>query len=234
MKDTRRGYHPNDHLEFGKRDQEKMNKAVEEIAFLLNRGYDMKSCSTYVGNHRLLSERQRLALSRSIAPSDILIERLRKEVPRNTPMDIVHIDGFNTIITMEVAFSNCLLVRGMDATIRDLAGLRGTYKIIDKTKMAIHSILKALEQLKIGDAVFYLDRPVSNSGRLKQYILQMAEEYKIRIEVEVINDVDRTLYDRESVITTDAVILDRSRSWYNLNWYIIQESIQKAWIYDIS
>lgn len=233
MKEVRRGYSPKDHLEFGKSEKEKMKRAAEEICYFLNRGYDIKSCTTYVGNHHLLSERQRLALQRSLAPKALLDERMRKEILRNTSMDRVHIDGFNTIITLEVAFSNCLLVRGMDTAIRDLAGLRGTYRIVDKTKMAIDGILNALDRLKIGEAVFYLDRPVSNSGRLKQYILQLSEEYKTGVQVEVIDDVDRTLYDREGVITSDAVILDKSRSWYNLNRYIIQDSLPETWIYDV-
>ena len=233
MKEVRRGYSPKDHLEFGKSEQEKMKRAAEEIYYFLNRGYDIKSCTTYVGNHHLLSERQRLALLRSMVPGVLLDERMRKEIPQNTSMDKVYIDGFNTIITLEVAFSKCLLVQGMDTAIRDLAGLRGTYRIVDKTKMAIDGILNALDRLKVREAVFYLDRPVSNSGRLKQYILQLSEEYNTGVQVEVINDVDRTLYDREGVITSDAVILDKSRSWYNLNRFIIQDSLPEAWIYDV-
>ena len=55
----------------------------------------------------------------------------------------------------------------MDGTIRDLAGLRGTYKLIDKTDRAINLIGEYLQKLKIKKVVFYLDSPVSNSGRLK-------------------------------------------------------------------
>ena len=54
----------------------------------------------------------------------------------------------------------------MDGNIRDLAGLRGTYKLIDKTDRAIDLIGQELEKLKVSKAVFYLDKPVSNSGRL--------------------------------------------------------------------
>lgn len=38
----------------------------------------------------------------------------------------VYIDGFNTIITLEIALCQSLLLQCMDGTIRDLAGLRGT------------------------------------------------------------------------------------------------------------
>lgn len=50
---------------------------------------------------------------------------------------VINIDGFNTVITLEVALSASLLLKCMDGTIRDLAGLRGTYCLIDKTDTAI-------------------------------------------------------------------------------------------------
>jgi hypothetical protein len=38
----------------------------------------------------------------------------------------VEIEGFNQIITLEVALSRGLLLRGSDGAYRDLAGLRGS------------------------------------------------------------------------------------------------------------
>lgn len=48
------------------------------------------------------------------------------------------------IISIEVALSGGTLVIGSDGNIRDLAGLRGTYKIIDKTEEALNLIGKIL------------------------------------------------------------------------------------------
>ena len=53
---VKRGYVPSDDKEFI--DQiEKLREAGEELYYLVNRGYQIKSASTYVGNHHLLSER---------------------------------------------------------------------------------------------------------------------------------------------------------------------------------
>ena len=76
----------------------------------------------------------------------------------------VYIDGFNTIITLEIALCGSLLLECMDGTIRDLAGLRGTYRLVDETRKSVEIIADALETLKAQKAVFYLDAPVSNSG----------------------------------------------------------------------
>ena len=136
----------------------------------------------------------------------------------------VYIDGFNTIITLEVALSGSPIFCCRDGAIRDLAGLRGTYRIIDKTKIAIDLILQQLEFLKIKRAVFYLDAPVSNSGRLSTLIKECSEFYNVFVEVEIIADVDRTLEKLNGVISGDAIILNHCVSWINLIPEIINQS----------
>lgn len=122
MELVRRGYEPKDAVEFGPKAAGKLNAAGQELVFLMNRGYDVKSASTFIGNHHLLSQRQRLALARIASTRDALRARRQKELLQ-APESLV-LDGFNTIITLEVALSGSLLLAGMDGTIRDLAGLR--------------------------------------------------------------------------------------------------------------
>ena len=82
-----------------------------------------------------------------------------REVIGPVPGKEVHIDGFNIIITLEIALSGSTLLKCMDGTIRDLAGLRGTYRIIGKTHEAIRLLLCRLKELEAERAVFYLDSP---------------------------------------------------------------------------
>ncbi len=69
------------------------------------------------------------------------------------------------------------LILGNDNYIRDLAGLRGTYKLIDKTELALDYLYKFLQEKNIKQINFYIDSPVSNSGRLKMKIIEYAEKY---------------------------------------------------------
>ena len=156
METVKRGYEPKDTIEFGPKAAAKLNAAAQELVFLMDQGYDTKSASTFVGNHHLLSERQRLALARITSPRAALEERERKRL-RETPEALV-LDGFNTVITLEVALSGSLLLKGMDGTIRDLAGLRGSYRIVDKTVRAVELLLGRMEALGVKDALFYLDK----------------------------------------------------------------------------
>lgn len=220
---VKRGYSPNDQKEFSSKSMEKLLKAGRDLQYLLDQGYNIKGASTFVGNHYLLSERQRLALARAVSSNENIKMRENKEVKSISQGSVVNIDGFNTIITLEVALSGSLLLKSMDGTIRDLAALRGTYRLIDKTDTAIMLIGSALEKNKIDKAVFYLDAPVSNSGRLKQRITELLNPSAFEVHVEVINNVDVILEKLDNVITSDAIILDKCVSWINLNANIIGE-----------
>ena len=160
---------------------------------------------------------------RGISSNESIKLRENKEVKTIPKESVVHIDGFNIIITLEVALSESLLLKSMDGTIRDLAGLRGTYRLIDKTDKAITLIGKFLDKNKIDKAIFYLDAPVSNSGKLKQRIIELFEQFECKVEVEVVNNVDSVLEKLDNIITSDAIILDKCVSWINMNKSIIQE-----------
>ena len=179
----------------------------------------------------MFSERQRLALARSVSSKEWICRRIEKELLQRGPQNLppkVHIDGFNTIITLEVILSGSPIFYCRDGVLRDLAGLRGTYRIIDKTQKAVELILEQLQSLNISDACFYLDAPVSNSGRLSSLIRHCAEKYNLLVEVQIIPDVDRVLEQLPGVVSGDAIILNRCMSWLNIMPKIVEE-LESVW-----
>lgn len=229
---SRRGYIPEDEKQFRGQQLKLLKKAADEVQFLLDQGYDVKPTTTFVGNHYMFSERQRLALARSVSAKEWMIKRSDKELLHQGQQNLspmVHIDGFNTIITLEVALSGSPIFSCRDGVLRDLAGLRGTYRIIDKTQKAVELILERLEILHISKACFYLDAPVSNSGRLSSLIRQCAQNYNLLVEVQIIPDVDRVLEQLSGVISSDAIILNRCTSWINIMPEIV-EQIESVWM----
>jgi len=229
---TRRGYEPTDMREFSDKKIELLKKAQVEIQWLLNRGYPIKNVVEFVGNHYLLSTRQRLALTRATAPTSSL--ELRKSKKLDTyENQIVHIDGLNLIITLEVALSETTLLKCMDGTIRDLAGLRGTYRLIDKTDKALLLIGEKLDSMKVAEAIFYLDAPVSNMGRLKARILDLLASRKCEVKVEIIDHVDEILKGKSYVITTDSMILNECESWINLAAEMIDDVFGEVRVVDL-
>lgn len=108
---VKRGSAPNDQKEFGDKSIDKLLKAGQDLQYLLNQGYNIKGASTFVGNHYLLSERQRLALVRAISSEKNIKIRKSKEITNISHASVVNIDGYNTIITLEVALSDSLLLK---------------------------------------------------------------------------------------------------------------------------
>ena len=224
MKDAKRGFVPSDEREFGEKAILQLRKAAEEVLFLLNHGYPVKGTTRFVGDHYMFSERQRLALARTVSPEEQIASRLEREV-NDIEGETIYIDGFNVIIGLEIAFSQSMLFTCMDGTIRDLAGLRGTYRLIPETDLAVEALLKTLASCKAGKAVIYLDKPVSNSGRLKQKINEYAEDVEIEVEVEIEDAVDYILKQKPLVASGDAIILDNCDKWFNLVKRVIDENI---------
>ena len=212
---AKRGYVPEDERNFSPAAIQIMKTSSRHICYLLNEGYDLKSASTFVGNHFVLSERQRLAIVRSVASDEQLKIRKAKEKTSLEGAE-VWIDGFNTVITLEVMFSDSILFECMDETIRDLAALRGTYRIV-------HAIFDTLKEIKIQTAHILLDEPVSNSGRLKTLLAEIGEGYPFDLDIHVLKAVDSALWNKDNVITTDSIILDRCIGWFNLIKICVQK-----------
>ena len=214
---ARRGYVPDDERNFSLESIEKLRVASRHVLYLINEGYDLKQASTFVGNHFLLSERQRLAVMRSLATAEQLAMRKAKLLTAAEAAGRdVWIDGFNTVITLEVLKCDSILFSCMDGTVRDLASLRGTYRIIPETESAVRLLFDSLAEMEIHSATVLLDQPVSNSGRLKALIAELAVEYPFALDIQIQKDVDRELYEKENVISSDSIILDRCLSWINL------------------
>ena len=214
---AKRGYVPEDERNFSREAIHTLQTASRHVRYLINEGYDLKQATTFVGNHFLLSERQRLAVMRSLATDDQLVGRRDRQVSvADLEGKEVWIDGFNMIITLEVMLSEGILFECMDGTIRDLAALRGTYRLIPETSEAALMMFQVLQKVRIRKATILLDKPVSNSGRLKALLADIGEQFAFGLDIQILRDVDRSLYDRENVITSDSVILDHCESWVNL------------------
>ena len=71
---------------------------------------------------------------------------------------------------------------------------------------------------------------MSNSGRLRNRILEYAEKWNIPVRVELVPNADVILAGMERIVTGDSVLLDRCTSWFNLSAWIVGSYIKDAWI----
>jgi hypothetical protein len=232
-KQHHRGAHPDDELLFNNDIRETLLMAVTDAIWLLDRGYTIEPVLDIVGNRYGLHARQRLALQRSICTTTRKDVRLARCIPVDSlKNEIIEIDGFNLIIGIEIALSHGLLIRGCDGAYRDLAGLRGSYHTVDETDKALTLLGNVFRVLGCGRVHFYLDQPVSNSGRLRSTIIEHASHWSTQVNVEIVRNPDILLFDKKNVVSGDALVLDHVKSWVNLMEYLTKV-IDNVWVLDL-
>jgi hypothetical protein len=228
-----RGAHPKDQRLFAPSESSALRGAVADISWLLSRGYPAAASLKLVGDHFALKERQRLAVARAACSDERRESRERTRLPPESVngQDLL-IDGFNIIVTTEAALSGGVLLRCRDGCIRDMSSVHGSYRSVAETEEAIRLISETLLAAKPASALWLLDQPVSNSGRLAQRIREMAAEYDWPWKVEVVMNPDKVLRSSDQiVITSDSNILDGAQAWINLGEML--ERLPEAWIIDL-
>ncbi len=226
MNNRNRGKNTGDDTLFGSEKQiGKLKLAVEDMLYLLSREYPEKAASELVGNRYRLKTRQIQALRGASASATQLQNRQLKHVNSSSLKgETVYIDGFNVLILLESLLSEAYIFEGLDGCIRDLSGVHGTYKRVNQTLRAVELVASFYQKNKIQKLVWIFDKPVSNSGRIKQIILEFAEEHQLNWEGDLQYNPDKFLAESsETVISSDAWILDHCKAWLNLIGYLIKE-----------
>ena len=228
-----RGPHPRDKDLFRAETIPDLRAAVEDYSHLMTRGYAVPSTLKLVGDRYQLRARQRTAMARIACGEKQRIDRSGRAVSSGgiRGRDL-HIDGFNVLTTIEAALAGGILLATQDGCIRDMASMHGSYRILEDTRPAIELLVSMLEELSPRRACWYLDRPVSNSGRLRSLLQEMTAGRIVSTTVEVVPDPDEVLSrleDDEAVVATaDSGILDRCGSWFSLARFVIEGSIPQA------
>ena len=176
-KRTHRGPHPADAKLFAAEAIADLRLALADFSLLLTKGYADKSALKLVGDKFSLTQRQRLAIMRSACSDQQLASRKEREVRiGDLTGQPIAIDGYNALITIEAAMSGGIIFKGRDGCFRDLASIHGTYRRVTETIPAVQLIGEFLEEIGTAKALWLLDSPVSNSGRLKTLIGELAQE----------------------------------------------------------
>ncbi len=235
----------------------RLRQAVEDFSLLLTKGYADKSSLKLVGDRFSLTQRQRVAVMRGSCSDGQLQSRLA----RRASVEALHgrdlaIDGYNLLITIEAALGGGLIFRGRDGCFRDLASIHGTYRKVEETIPAAELIGDFLTEIGVGQRVegvppsdrgqdardtiapqvlWLLDSPVSNSGRLKTLLSDLARKHSWPWEIRLTISPDAELSKTEQiVVSTDSVILDACPRWANLAAEILAQRLPQILAIDLA
>lgn len=226
MNNRNRGKNTGDDALFGSEKQlARLRMAVQDMLYLLSRDYPEKASSELVGNRYKLKTRQIQALRGASASEKQLKERKLRQLEIAELEDkVLYLDGFNVLILMESLLSGAYIFEGLDGCFRDLSGVHGTYKRVNQTLRAVELIVVFFQKTKVKKLIWVFDKPVSNSGRIKQVILDFAAENNLDWEAVLEYNPDKFLAENSQIaVSSDAWILDHCEKWFNLIGYLISE-----------
>lgn len=238
MPDTRkhRGPHPEDERLFASETLSSLRAATNDLCWLLDRGYAATSALKLVGDRYELRQRQRIAVGRCACSREAAESRERRRIdPQSLSGEELWLDGYNILTTLEAALAGGVVLVARDGCYRDMASMHGSYRKVAETCPALWLIGEFTAEWQIRSLRWFLDSPVSNSGRLKKMMLDAAAEAGWNWNVELARNPDLILAETaQIVVSADSAVLDRCGPWLNLARIVVSKRVPKANLVDLS
>lgn len=183
-----------------------------------------------VGDRYNLTDRQRTAVMRCACSDQAWAQRkARRLKAKQVAGSELHLDGYNVLTTVEAALGGGVLLLGRDGCLRDMASMHGSYRKVQETRPALALIGRVGQSLKVRQIIWYLDRPVSNSGRLKTILLEVADEHGWCWEVHLVPNPDAVLIGSlQPIASADSAVLDACGGWLNLARLVVKRCVSDA------
>lgn len=229
-----RGASPRDHEIFSPKTLERLRDATLDMSFLMARAYAEASALKVVGDRYQLHVRQRLAVLRS-ASSSLDITEIGGKACDDLRDQTLDIDTLNLVILLESALGGGVLLKGMDGCYRDLASVHGTYRMVDQTGPLLRDFGAWLVDRGVVRVRWWIDQPVSNSGRLASLLREIGAETGWDWEAQTTPYVDREVAQAQGIsISSDKVILRHCTRWSNAGRQFVETFIPDAWVLDLA
>ncbi len=237
MPDRRRhrGAHPADERLFAGDWLPVLRRAVDELSWLLSRGYAERSALKLVGDRYGLRERQRIAVMRGACSDEARGDRQQRRIALESAAGRpLRIDGYNVLTTVEAALAGGVLLLARDGCLRDMASMHGSYRTVEETRDAVRLIGRTIETIGSDPVTWYLDAPVSNSGRLRKLMAELAEHAGWRWGIEIVTSPDHVLIEsHDPIASADSVVLDGGGPWLNLARHVVEAKVDEPRVVEL-
>ncbi|MGQ9759740.1 MAG: DUF434 domain-containing protein [Candidatus Methanomethylicaceae archaeon] len=202
-------------------------EAIEDLRYLLSRGYQRSSAVKFVGDRYVLERSQRLLLYRAVFPEEVALRRRNKIVPPDRLQShTLAIDGFNVLWTVASAMEGMPVYLCDDGFIRDTSAIHGS---VSKKKVSkpLKFIVSALVELQPKESLFFFDKSISRSGEIAGKVRTLLSENGLKGDARTVASPDfEVLASGGVVATSDSVIVEKASLVFDLAGHIIKEHLR--------
>ncbi len=201
---------------------DKVIAASRDYLYLKRRGYSIKSVLEIIGNRFQLNNDERNVLYRGFfTKKEIRGRTSRLLSEKNVGGSLLEIDGYNQLITIESYRKGRFVFKATDGIVRDTASVYRSYKITDITVEVMSLLIKNLHHLRLREARFYFDKPVSHSGELCVLANELMHKHCVAGKAETVPSPDYVLKNAGFVATSDSVIISEAEGVFDLAGWLI-------------
>lgn len=199
-------------------------EAIEDLRYLLSRGYDRSSAIKFIGDRYLLSKEQRLLLYRAVYPEEIAILHKSKKVsPEEIKGNRLLIDGFNVIWTVISAIKGYPVFLCDDGIVRDISGIHGSI-INEEIFSELKLIISIIAQLMPNETIFFFEKQISKSGEVTKTVRILLKENNLSGDAKLVVSPDYELTSLDGVVSTsDSIIIQKVEKIFDLAAYVINK-----------
>ncbi|MCK5822873.1 MAG: DUF434 domain-containing protein [Bacteroidales bacterium] len=187
--------------------------AINDYIYLLEKKYPQKAILKLIGDKYLLSSVERTILFRGITTKNKIISRSTKLASENELFNqTIHVDCYNTLITIGSYLNGSTVFIGNDNFLRDASEIHGKIFRTELYEKSLSLIFYYLKTKNVSNILFYLDKPVSYSGKLCSDINDLLNKEKINGKAQTCESPDFILknIDFGFCSTSDSIIIDNS------------------------
>lgn len=168
----------------------------------------------FVADHHRIDKDYRNILSRAVLSDETARSRRQKAIALDDLRGgVLHIDGYNVLITIESIITGEDVFICDDGFIRDMRCLFRKYRRSETTDEAVQLMIDAISRAKPSEILLLLDKQISRSGELASDIGEAFSAAGIPGTARTARDVDRSLKNSSAVVaTSDGIIIDHVSS----------------------
>lgn len=202
-----------------------LKNAIEDVRYLLDRGYPRRGAIYFVCDHYCLDLGARYLFSRVVYSKKTAASRRARTVSwEYIKGKEIWVDGYNILIGVESAFKGDPVFLCDDGFIRDTRGFFRNYRCSIETMNAIKEILKVLITGAPSQVFILFDAQISKSGELARWVNKKMIETGLSGRADTSKHVDLDLKScNRTVATSDGSIIDTVESVVDIQGRILRD-----------